>query len=234
VSSLYRKKPVVIEAMQWTENRSMRELSDFANGLVKLNDVDQEFFVYDRLHDTWVQFAYDDWIIKGLQGEFYPCKDDVFAASYEPVTEDEGEKHCARPVVHNWGCGCPSDTSASQPTGEVYFCPTVGEIESATHGGFTRCCSHPELHAYLGYPTPGIDAISDWLSKRAIADFKNRPTIPAAVNAVARALARNDLDNTLGKDFPMVDDDHPFWDIWRTNARVAVETLHAMEGTEKE
>ena len=28
-----------------------------------------------------------DWIIKGVQGEFYPCKPDIFAATYEPVEE---------------------------------------------------------------------------------------------------------------------------------------------------
>jgi hypothetical protein len=29
----------------------------------------------------------DDWIIKGVKGEFYPCKPDIFAATYEPVQE---------------------------------------------------------------------------------------------------------------------------------------------------
>lgn len=31
-----------------------------------------------------------DWIIKGLKGEYYPCKPDVFAAKYQPVSESEG------------------------------------------------------------------------------------------------------------------------------------------------
>ncbi|MFF3998536.1 hypothetical protein ACFYX8_35170 [Streptomyces cyaneofuscatus] len=83
----YRKKPVEIEAARWTEDVSMAELIAFTNGLVKLNDVDREFTVYDRLHDTWVKFEYGDWIIKGLQGEFYPCRDDIFAATYEAVTD---------------------------------------------------------------------------------------------------------------------------------------------------
>lgn len=82
----YRKRPVEIEAVQWTEDVPMRTLIDFTNGLVKLNDVDRDFHVYDRLHDTWVQFQYGDWIIKGVQGEFYPCRDDIFAATYEAVT----------------------------------------------------------------------------------------------------------------------------------------------------
>ncbi|MFD3517719.1 hypothetical protein [Streptomyces sp. NPDC058657] len=66
-------------------------MSDFTNGLVQLNDVGREFRVYDRLHDTWVRFEYGDWIIRGVQGEFYPCKPDVFEATYEPTKLAPGE-----------------------------------------------------------------------------------------------------------------------------------------------
>lgn len=82
----YRKKPVVVEAIQWT-NIPPRELMDFTNDLVQINDVDGIFKVYDRLHDQWIPFGWGDWIIKGVQGEFYPCKSDVFAVTYEEVTE---------------------------------------------------------------------------------------------------------------------------------------------------
>lgn len=81
----FRKRPVEIEAVQWVEDEPMRTLIDFTNGLVQLNDVDREFAVYDRLHDTWVKFGYGDWIIKGVQGEFYPCREDIFQATYEPA-----------------------------------------------------------------------------------------------------------------------------------------------------
>ncbi|MGX1840588.1 hypothetical protein [Streptomyces diastaticus] len=81
----FRKKPVEIQAVQWTEGMSMADLAKFTNGLVQLNDVEREFRVYDRLHDTWVSFEYGDWIIRGLQGEFYPCRPDVFAATYDAV-----------------------------------------------------------------------------------------------------------------------------------------------------
>lgn len=83
--SKFRKRLIEIDAMQWTEDVSMRELTDFTNGLVQLNDADREFLVYDRLHDTWISFEYGDWIIKGVQGEFYPCKPDVFTATYTPT-----------------------------------------------------------------------------------------------------------------------------------------------------
>lgn len=79
----YKKRPVVIEALQWTKDISQTDALMFANHLVRLDDVKEEFFVYDRLHDTWVEFYYDDYIIKGLKGEFYPCRPDVFEESYE-------------------------------------------------------------------------------------------------------------------------------------------------------
>jgi hypothetical protein len=39
-----------------------------------------------RAHGAWLPLAQGDWVIKGVQGEFYPCKPDIFAATYEPVT----------------------------------------------------------------------------------------------------------------------------------------------------
>ena len=41
--------------------------------------------VWDDLHGTWVNVSTGDWIIKGVQGEFYPCRDDVFRETYEAV-----------------------------------------------------------------------------------------------------------------------------------------------------
>lgn len=83
----YTKIPVEIEAMQWTRNTTMREMYEFTNGLTKINDVGDEFEVYDRLHDTWVKFGWDDYIIKGVKGEFYPCAKDVFEETYKPVVK---------------------------------------------------------------------------------------------------------------------------------------------------
>lgn len=57
---------------------------------------------------------------------------------------------------------------------DLYFCPTAGEIESDTHCGLKgrTCCAHPELHAYLGYATPGIEAISQWLSDKVREEYR--------------------------------------------------------------
>ena len=44
--------------------------------------------VYDTLHGTWVNVSTGDWIIRGVEGEFYPCRPDVFAETYEPLGEE--------------------------------------------------------------------------------------------------------------------------------------------------
>ena len=80
----FRKKPVVIEAVQFTGE----------------NDPEIKAFcpkAYDP-YDTRVLMAIPtlegemtahigDWIIKGIKGEYYPCKPDIFEATYEEVKE---------------------------------------------------------------------------------------------------------------------------------------------------
>ena len=79
----YRKKPVVIEAMQWNGRTDQwDELSSFIKS--------SHAFDNGRLHiftsEGVMEAAEGDWIIKGVKGEFYPCKPDIFAATYEEVT----------------------------------------------------------------------------------------------------------------------------------------------------
>lgn len=87
----YRKKPVVIEAVRWTgENRD--EIKNFAP---------EEYSVAGTLYFVGNQVAIvtlegemragpGDWIIRGVKDEVYPCKPDIFAATYEPA-EDEAK-----------------------------------------------------------------------------------------------------------------------------------------------
>ncbi|TWS25565.1 hypothetical protein FK530_22870 [Tsukamurella conjunctivitidis] len=51
--------------------------------VVERRDGGFDAVVYDRLHGTWVNVRKGDWIIRGVEGEFYPCREDVFAATYE-------------------------------------------------------------------------------------------------------------------------------------------------------
>ena len=75
----FRKKPVVIEALQFTGN--FDEIEDFVGG-------DAEFRGMELVVATLegpLHASRNDWIIKGVKGEFYPCKPDIFATTYEPA-----------------------------------------------------------------------------------------------------------------------------------------------------
>ena len=76
----FRKKPIVIEAMQYTINGLQAErVADWCGG-----DQTAEGIEIETLEG--VMFGrYGDWIIKGVKGEFYPCKADIFEATYEKV-----------------------------------------------------------------------------------------------------------------------------------------------------
>jgi hypothetical protein len=79
----YRKKPVVIEAVQWAGTvGSAKEME------VLLGDSNWQYYQKCILIDTLkgsMTASIGDWIIKGIKGEFYPCKPDIFEATYELV-----------------------------------------------------------------------------------------------------------------------------------------------------
>ncbi|MEV8029243.1 hypothetical protein [Cellulosimicrobium funkei] len=89
----FRKKPVEIEAVQF--NGSLNSAKAIAGWCGGRADVDPKPSDPD---DVYVSIAIPtlegvmiasrgDWIIRGVQGDFYPCKPDIFAATYEAVTD---------------------------------------------------------------------------------------------------------------------------------------------------
>lgn len=86
----FRKKPVVIEAVQYDgTEKSVDEFlnRDFVAPLVN-PDVIFKIGGGECLISTAegvVKAVAGDWIIRGIKGELYPCKPDIFAATYEPV-----------------------------------------------------------------------------------------------------------------------------------------------------
>lgn len=80
----YRKKPVVIEALQF-DGTNADDIVEFCGGVLSFTR-SQELPIINTLEgDMTAQIG--DFIIKGVQGEFYPVKPDIFAATYEAVNQ---------------------------------------------------------------------------------------------------------------------------------------------------
>ena len=81
----YCKKPVVVEAMQITEATTPDDIAAFINCPAgSTYSVIHDLLVIHTLEGT-MQADVGDWIIKGVAGEFYPCKPYIFAVTYEAV-----------------------------------------------------------------------------------------------------------------------------------------------------
>lgn len=76
----YRKKPVVIEAVQWVGN-NLSDIETFIGRNVK----NKETTIVIRTLEGDMEASIGDYIIKGVNGEFYPCKPDIFDKTYEEV-----------------------------------------------------------------------------------------------------------------------------------------------------
>lgn len=79
----YRKKPVVIEAIQFTGDNP-KELVAFT-GMNLMGDMQGNIYI-PTLEGQHIASP-GDFIIKGVQGELYPCKPDIFKQTYEKVGE---------------------------------------------------------------------------------------------------------------------------------------------------
>ena len=84
----YRKRPVVIEAVRWSPDS---DLPQWATEKTAPGNLPHLLEVQTLEGVMTVRSG--DWLIKGVHGEVYPCKPDIFAATYEPVvgSEEDGE-----------------------------------------------------------------------------------------------------------------------------------------------
>lgn len=89
--AMYRKKPVVIEARSW--NGTALEASDLIDWILEGGGTaryhgpatEEELFIAIDTREGTMRAEQFDWIIRGVKGEFYPCKPDIFEATYEAV-----------------------------------------------------------------------------------------------------------------------------------------------------
>lgn len=88
----FRKKPVEIEAVRWVGGRlaggicplwlseAMSKTPDEVGGVMRMGDE-----IHIGTLEGVMRAQDGDWIIRGVKGELYPCKPDIFAATYDPV-----------------------------------------------------------------------------------------------------------------------------------------------------
>ena len=82
----FRKKPVVIEAIEFDgTNESAAEI--YKMSMRNISYLDGKLTIRTLEGDMTANVG--DWIIKGVKGEVYPCKPDIFEATYDPVDDAE-------------------------------------------------------------------------------------------------------------------------------------------------
>jgi len=79
----FRKKPVVIDAVRYVGD-NFNEVRWFVGNGVPLHQVGDSKLGIQTLEGV-AYASPGDWIIRGVKGEFYPCKPDIFEATYEPA-----------------------------------------------------------------------------------------------------------------------------------------------------
>ncbi len=79
----YRKIPVVIEAFQF-DGHNYPELSSWmGDGAINMQSPADTLTMHIETLEGTMRADPGDWIIRGVEGEFYPCKPDIFAKTYE-------------------------------------------------------------------------------------------------------------------------------------------------------
>lgn len=89
----YRKRPVVVDAMLWMGG-DYSELSEFcgrnwarADTQEMSYDDPEKVVVWNTASGQWLQVPVGQWIIRGTEGELYPCKASIFDENYEKLVK---------------------------------------------------------------------------------------------------------------------------------------------------
>jgi len=161
--SRWRKKPVVIEAVQFMGGNEFDQCPDwwsaaFHRGTIaRRTDGTASIVTLEGI----IIAQPKDWIIRGIKGELYPCKPDIFAATYEPAD------NAPSPVPSNWRpiAEAPRDGTriwACNPTrghrGEVFWNGREWELVDALSGKPIGIGFYPAYWQPLPSPPPTEDA----------------------------------------------------------------------------
>lgn len=205
----FRKKPVVIEAEQFFPDRP------WPAGVVeipgKIRDTIESRSVTSTTFMAWVGtlegghlVAPGDWIITGVQGEKYPCKPDIFEATYERVKEAPHEPctGISASWCHNCGdCTCPRYYDDNEPINDPEAIAKAYERrgECPLHGASSQ---HAEAAmTWPGPPDPALPPIERWHGDRdeiwawlASEDLDTMPVTGRRVTDLLRLVRRAKLD----------------------------------------
>lgn len=84
----FEKKPVEIEAVRFLDNtESITEISNMGMGTLRVDYTQAPPIIKIKTLEGTMTANVGDWIIKGIRGEFYPCRHDIFMDTYLPVVE---------------------------------------------------------------------------------------------------------------------------------------------------
>jgi len=80
----YVKKPVVVDAIQMLSDNIDQVYEMLGDSLIIVGDMDNLKHFIDTLEGI-MELSWGDYVIKGVKGEFYPCKPDIFELSYDKI-----------------------------------------------------------------------------------------------------------------------------------------------------
>ena len=152
----YRKKPVIIDAFKWTSGPDQIEdpewiIEAIRNKTVEFGELGMRIVTLEGVMIA----SLGDYIIKGIKGEIYPCKPDIFEATYEPVIPPDPEL-VACPFCHK-----PDFVKAYYHDKHGYMVACAAEYGGC--GGHGACCDTE------------AEAIKHWNSS-AIPEYVDEPT----------------------------------------------------------
>lgn len=85
----FRKRPIVITAIQW-RGTNAEDVITFTSGLFTVIDADTNTgSIWNTHHNSRITVTLGQWIVKGVDYEFYPITDEMISATYDDVTGDD-------------------------------------------------------------------------------------------------------------------------------------------------